>query len=82
MKDKYLCKNEKILVITEFYPFFLVGEIENFNKDYIWVKAEFGVPLPLKGEVFHIKRDAISAFFVENDHQKIPTFGNEGISHD
>ncbi len=73
MEEKVFASNHRILVMTEYYPFFLVGQIKNSDRDYVNVKAEFGVPLPLKGRVFHIKKDAISAFYVEDDDCKIPT---------
>ena len=73
MEDRTLQTKSKILVMTEAYPFFLVGILVSSDKDYINVKAEFGIPLPLRDRVFHIRKDAISAFFIENDEYKIPT---------
>ena len=82
MLMRHFSQDKKILIITEFYPFFLVGNIENVTTDYIWVKAQFGVPLPLRNKVFSIRRDSISAFFIENEFQKIPEFNNEGVNYD
>lgn len=73
MEDRAFQTKSKILVMTEAYPFFLVGILVSSDKDYINVRAEFGIPLPLKDRVFHIRKDAISAFFIENDECKIPT---------
>ncbi len=73
MEDRTFQTKSKILVMTEAYPFFLVGILVSSDKDYINVRAEFGIPLPLKDRVFHIRKDAISAFFIENDECKIPT---------
>lgn len=73
MTDNIFKPNERILVMTEVYPFFLVGTIQSFEHDVVSIKAEFGVPLPLKDCVFHLKKDAISALFVENVSYKIPT---------
>ncbi len=73
MEDRVYKTNQRILVMTESYPFFLVGVIKSSHKDMVSVKAEFGVPLPLKDCVFHIRKDSISAFYVENDSCKIPT---------
>ena len=73
MEEKSLQTKRKILVMTESYPFFLVGILVSSDKEYINVKAEFGIPLPLRDRVFHIRKDAISAFFIENDECKIPT---------
>lgn len=73
MAEQIFKSNERILVMTEEYPFFLVGTIQPSEHDIVSIKAEFGVPLPLKDHVFHFKRDAISAFYVEVDSCKIPT---------
>ena len=73
MGEQIFKPNEQILVMTEEYPFFLVGTIEPSEDDIVSVKAEFGVPLPLKDHVFHFKSDGISAFYVEEDSCKIPT---------
>lgn len=73
MVEQTFKSNERILIMTEAYPFFLVGTIQYSKDDIVAVKAEFGVPLPLKDHVFHFKRDAISAFYVEEDSCKIPT---------
>lgn len=63
---------KKILVMTEYYPFFLVGNLEEVKNEEIWVKAEFGVCAPLKDHVFQIRIDAISALFAENNKNKMP----------
>ena len=73
MEDRIFKSNQRILIMTETYPFFLVGVIKSSRRDVVSVKAEFGVPLPLKDRVFHIRKDSISAFYVENDSCKIPT---------
>lgn len=73
MGDKTFKPNERILMMTEAYPFFLVGTIQSAEQGIVSVKAEFGVPLPLKDRVFHFKTDAIAAFYVEEDCCKIPT---------
>ena len=73
MEEKSLQTKRKILVMTESYPFFLVGTLVSSDKNYINVEAKFGIPLPLRDRVFHIRKDAISAFFIENDECKIPT---------
>lgn len=64
--------DEKILVMTEYYPFFLVGTLEKVENEEIWVNAKFGVSAPLKNNVFQIRIDAISALFAETEHNKIP----------
>ena len=73
MGDNCFDKNKKMLVMTEAYPYFLVGTIVGVTRDCVSIRAEFGVPLPLKDQVFNIKMDAISAFFIETENQKIPT---------
>lgn len=73
MVEQTFKPNERILIMTEAYPFFLVGTIQYSKHDIVAVKAEFGVPLPLKDHVFHFKKDAIQAFYVEEDYCKIPT---------
>lgn len=73
MTDHIFKKDERILLMTEAYPFFLIGTIQSFDHESVCVKAEFGVPLPLKDREFNFHKDAISAFCVENEHCKIPT---------
>lgn len=63
---------KKVLVMTEYYPFFLVGTLEEVRNEEIWVNAEFGVSAPLKDNVFQIRIDAISALFAENEKNKMP----------
>jgi len=63
---------DKILVMTEYYPFFLVGKLKKVENEEIWVKAEFGVSAALKDNVFQIRIDAISALFAENEKNKMP----------
>ena len=63
---------KKILVMTEYYPFFLVGELKKVVNEEIWVEAQFGVSAPLKDNVFQIRIDAISALFAENEINKMP----------
>lgn len=62
----------KVLVMTEYYPYFLVGTLEKVRSEEIWVNTKFGVSAPLKDKVFQIRIDAISAVFAENDKDKIP----------
>lgn len=64
--------DKKVLVMTEYYPFFLVGILEKVENEEIWVNAKFGVSAPLKNNVFQIRIDAISALFAENEKNKIP----------
>lgn len=73
MNESVYHSDERILIMTECYPFFMVGKIVEQQNDTISVKAEFGVPLPLKDRVFHIQKDSISAYYVEHDSCKIPT---------
>ena len=63
---------KKVLVMTEYYPFFLEGTLEKVHNEEIWVNAEFGVSAPLKNHVFQIRIDAISALFAENEKYKMP----------
>lgn len=63
---------KKVLVMTEYYPFFLVGTLEEVRNEEIWVNAEFGVCAPLKDNVFQIRIDAISALFAENEKNEMP----------
>jgi ferredoxin-fold anticodon binding domain-containing protein len=63
---------KKVLVMTEYYPFFLVGTLQKVENEEIWVKAKFGVSAPLKNKVFQIRIDAISATFAETEQNKIP----------
>ena len=63
---------KKILVMTQYYPFFLVGELKSVGNEEIWVEAEFGVSAALKSNVFQIRIDAISAMFAENETIKMP----------
>lgn len=64
--------DKKVLVMTEYYPFFLVGTLEKVENEEIWVNAKFGVSAPLKNNVFQIRIDAISALFAETEKNKIP----------
>ena len=73
MNESLFQLDRRILIMTECYPFFMVGKIVEEQEDTVCVKSEFGVPLPLKDRVFHIKKDSISAYYVENDSCKIPT---------
>ena len=63
----------KILVMTEAFPFFVVGTLEEAEATQIYVRSEFGVPAPLKNQVFCIQLEHISAFFVEEVPGQIPT---------
>lgn len=65
-------EGNKILVMTEAFPFFIVGTLEEVGITQISVTAEFGVPAPLKGQVFNIQLEHISAFFVERVPGEIP----------
>lgn len=64
--------DKKVLVMTEYYPFFLVGILKKVENEEIWIKAKFGVSAPLKNNVFRIRIDAISALFAETEQNKIP----------
>lgn len=66
-------EGNKILVMTEAFPFFVVGTIEEVDATQINVRVEFGVPAPLKNQVFNIQLEHISAFFVEEVPGQIPT---------
>nr|WP_302598834.1 hypothetical protein [uncultured Cellulosilyticum sp.] len=62
----------KILVMTEAFPFFVVGTLQDADPSQIYVLSEFGVPAPLKNRVFTIQLDQISAFFVEEVPGQMP----------
>ena len=63
---------KKALIMIEYYPFSLVGILENVENEEIWINAKFGVSAPLKDNVFQIRIDAISALFAETEQNKIP----------
>ncbi len=63
---------KKVLVMTEYYPFFFVGILEKAENEEIWVCVKFGVSAALKNKVFQVRLDAISALFVEDDENEIP----------
>lgn len=65
-------EGNKILVMTEAFPFFIVGTLEEVGTSCISITAEFGVPAPLKGQLFNIQLEHISAFFVEQVLGEIP----------
>lgn len=63
-----------IIIMTSAYPFFFVGKLEHVMQTQIYVKAEFGVPAPLKEEIFCIQIESIAAFFAEDEENPIPVF--------
>lgn len=64
--------DKKVLVMTEYYPFFLVGILKDVIDGEAWVEARFGVSAPLKKQVFQIRLDAISAIYAETSDCEIP----------
>lgn len=63
----------RILVMTEAFPFFVVGTLVEAGATQICVRSEFGVPAPLENKNFWIQLEHISAFFVEEFEGQIPT---------
>lgn len=63
----------KILVMTEAFPFFVVGTLVDADADAICVRSEFGVPAPLRNQEFWIQLEHISAFFVEEWKGQMPS---------
>lgn len=64
---------QNIIVILETYPFFVVGTFEYENNDQIGVMVQFGVPVPLNGNLFHIRKDSIAAFYADSNLGNVPT---------
>lgn len=68
-----ICSHRKALIIFPSFPFFMVGTVKKTTMSYVTIKSEFGVPQELKGLLFRIRFDAIQAYFVETDKNKIPS---------
>lgn len=64
--------NKRVLVMIEAFPFFIVGTLVDVASNQIDILAEFGVPLPLKNNVFHINIESIVAVYVEEQDGEIP----------
>lgn len=64
MKDRFeKCKNnDSSIFIISTFPYFIVGPVEYVTKDYIGVRAKFGVSDELLNTLFNINISNIVAF--------------------
>ena len=62
----------RVLVMIETFPFFIVGILDDVQGDHINIIAESGVPLQFRGKDFNLNIANIAALYVEETEGEIP----------
>lgn len=67
---KSICK--KVLILTEEFPFIVIGQIKKVEGDYVFVDVETTHIDPLENRIFRIHLDRIEVFYIEKPGRPIP----------
>ncbi|RUQ29400.1 hypothetical protein ELQ35_10530 [Peribacillus cavernae] len=71
---------KRVLVMTPFFPFLIIGEIKNVKSDFIIISIETTHIQEIEGQRIRIHIDDIDVFHIEEDGSPIPRF-NEAEDH-
>jgi hypothetical protein len=63
---------KRILIMTEPYPFFIVGVLEKIESDFVFIKIETNNVAELDGHVIRTHIEHIQTFFIESKEIPIP----------
>lgn len=69
-----ICK--RVLILTEEFPFLVIGKIQKVEGDYVFVDVETTHIDPLENRVFRIHLDRVEVFYIEKKGQEIPIINN------
>jgi len=68
--------NKKVLILTEEFPFIIIGKIKKLEGDYVFVDVETTHIDPLEDRIFRIHLDRIEVFYIEKPGRPIPKISN------
>ena len=71
---KSICK--RVLILTEEFPFIVIGRIQKVEGDYVFVDVETTHIDPLENRIFRIHLDRVEVFYIEKKGQEIPWINN------
>lgn len=63
---------KKVLILTQEFPFLVIGKIKNVEGDYVFVDVETTHIDPLENRVFRIHLDRVEVFYIEKPGKLIP----------
>ena len=67
---KSICK--KVLILTQEFPFLVIGKIKKIEGDYVFVDVETTHIDPLEDRIFRIHLDRVEVFYIEKPGRPIP----------
>jgi hypothetical protein len=70
-------KGKRVLVMTPFFPFLIIGEIVNVISDFVFIKIETTHIQEIEGEKIRIHIDDIDVFHIEEEGNPIPRLNED-----